>query len=121
MCARRSASPTVPTLSIRARFSWRVALTISSTIPTCAGSILARNSECRTAVTKLKIYAFLKHGIAYRFARGAVITKKKKESAQFRPGFHKGVVAKPGVSPDASAGDDAAADAGHQAATALQP
>ena len=63
----------------------------------------------------------LRCGIAYRSRREPVIKKIKQESDQFPPGNPYGVVAKTGVPPDPSAGDDAAADAGHQAAAALQP
>ena len=51
----------------------------------------------------------------------ADINKYKQESDQFPPGYRMALVATTGVSPEPSAGDDAAADAGHQAAAALQP
>src|SRR5450759_1646840 len=59
-------------------------------------------------------------GIAYRWRGKTPIKNDKQEADQFPPGNRYGIIAKTGVPPDASAGDDAAADASHQVAAALQ-
>src|SRR5207237_6524487 len=87
----------------------------------CAAFTWAKNFGCKAAalsfVNAHNICAIRRYLIAYRANGRAAISKQ--ESDQFCRDVY-GAVTKIGVSPDPRSGDDAAADAGHQAAATLQ-
>src|SRR6266576_5645382 len=150
MCAKPSASPTGPTSSIPARSCARAARMTSSTIPKSAVSIWARNSDSSLDGHRGVVRAFLMASSLRPSASPAVIfpvklkywrvprplttppqneytrpqEPDKQELDQFTQkttstGY--GAYPKTRAPTEPSAGDDAAADASHQAAAALQP
>src|SRR5262245_2582204 len=91
----------------------------SSTIPTCAAFTWVKNSACEIACQSLTQIRQRRAAYSHIACVGNLIYTSKNRTIPRRASY--GAVTKIGASPDARAGNDAAADAGHQAAAALEP